>query len=279
MTGFFRGAVAALPAALVACTLAAAASVQGIDIRTPQMPARAAAPGAGGGDGTQPGQPAQPGYGQPGGQPGYGQPGYGQPGQPSPGPGQPGHGHPGHGQPGQGQPGYGQPGYGQPGYGNPGAPGQAAGPLAPGSVASPLQQQRRGGGYGQPGYGGAAPQVAMVAPTPSAPGGACRVQPSPDRQSMSLLGPDGQPRRHVGLGDFRVQRVVHSPDGRWAVAVTKLRGEPQYAATAVDLTRCEPAHTIDLPDDGSDVVFEADNARIRTGRGERLLQLADPRVR
>ncbi|MCX8004628.1 MAG: hypothetical protein N2688_06680 [Burkholderiaceae bacterium] len=263
-------AAASLPASLVACAVAAAASAQGIDIRTPQMPPRAAAaPGAGGGHGTQPGQPAQPGSGQQGQpSPGHGQPGYGQPSPPNPG----------YGQPGYGQPAHGQPGYGQPGYGNPGAPGQAAGPVVPGGVASPLQQ-RRGGGYGQPAYGSAAPPVAMVAPMPSAPGGTCRVQPSPDRQSMSLLGPDGQPRRHVGLGDFRVQRVVHSPDGRWAVAVTKLRGEPQYAATAVDLTRCEPAHTIDLPDDGSDVLFEADNARIRTGRGERLLQLADPRVR
>lgn len=261
-----------LPAMIIGAA-AATAYAQSIDIRTPQLPPRgagASVPGAsGGGHGTQPGHPAQPGHGQPGpsspgyGQPG-GQPGYGQPGQPSPG---------------HGQPVHGQLGFGQPGYGNPGAAGQAGGPVAPGGVASPLQQQRRGGGYGPPGYGGTAPQVAMVAPTPSAPGGACRVQPSPDRQSMSLLGPDGQPRRHVGLGDFRVQRVVHSPDGRWAVAVTKLRGEPQYAATAMDLTRCEPAHTIDLPDDGSDVVFEADNARIRTGRGERLLQLADPRVR
>jgi hypothetical protein len=66
----------------------------------------------------------------------------------------------------------------------------------------------------------------MVASTPSAAGGTCRVASSLDRQSMSLLGPDGQPRRHVPLGEFRVQQVVHSPDGLWAVAFTKLRGEP-----------------------------------------------------
>jgi hypothetical protein len=225
--------------------MATAAWGQHIDIRTPQLPPRgAAAPGAGDAVGTPTGQPPQPGDWSAA----------------------------------PAAPGYGGAAQGRGGYGG-GPAVQGAVGAAAGGVASPMQQQRRGGSP-QPGYGStAAPQVAMVAPTASAPGGTCRVQPSPDRQSVSLLGPDGLPRRHVGLGEFRVQRVVHSPDGRWAVAVTKLRGEPQYAAMALDLARCETVHTIELPDDGSDVVFETESARVRTARGERQLQLADPRVR
>jgi hypothetical protein len=96
---------------------------------------------------------------------------------------------------------------------------------------------------------------------------------------MSLLGPDGQPRRHLPLGDFRVQQVVHSPDGMWAVAYTKLRGEPQFAAMTLDLTRCETTNTVDLPAAGEDVRFEGDSAVLQLARGERRVRLASTRVR
>lgn len=235
-------------------------AAQGISIQTPQLAPRGSAaqpfaptPGAAHpGFGAQPQAPQQAPHGS---QPGYGQ--------------QPGF---------EPQPGYGQ----QAGYGT----SPAATAQAPQALASPMQQRRGAvGAYGQsqygqqPGAGGAAPQVAMVAPTPSAPGGACRVQPSPDRQTMSLLGPDGQPRRHVPLGDFRVHQVVHSPDGLWAVALAKLRGEPQFAAVALDLTRCETANTVDLPSAGEDVRFEGDSAVVRMAQGERRVRLATPLVR
>jgi hypothetical protein len=257
-------------AACIACAalLPLLAAAQAIQIQTPQLPPRAAAkagtqPGAG--QATQPGQPAgqgqQPGWGQP--QPQPQQPGWGQPQQ-----------QPGWGQP-QQQPGWGQP-QAQPGWGQQRPGGGTAG------TGSPLQQQRAGGGtaqrYGEPQHGGQ-PQVAMVAPTPSAAGGTCRVQPAPDRQSMSLLGPDGLPRRHVPLGDFRVQLVVHSPDGLWAVAYTKLRGEPQYAAMTLDLTRCETTNTFELAEGGEDVRFEGDSAVLQLARGERRVRLANVRVR
>ncbi len=257
---------------LLMCLPPLVAAAQGISIQTPQLPPRGQ-PGA-----TPPAQgaPAQqpPVYGQ---QPAAGtQPGYGTAATPQADPAQ--------------QPAFGQPqgsaagAYGtQPGYGS-SATGQAA--QSPGS---PLQQRAAGGSAYGSAYGqayqpqssgsGATPQVAMVAPVPSAPGGTCRVKPSPDRQTMSLLGPDGQPRRHVPLGDFRVQRVVHSPDGLWAVALTKLRGEPQFAALTLDLTRCETAHTVELPAAGEDVRFEADAAVVQMAGGERRVRLADPRDR
>lgn len=278
--------------AACAAALPLLASAQAISIQTPQLPARGeAGPGA-----TQAAYGQQPGP-QAGAQPAQGtQPGRAPSPQPAAGP-QPAHGQ----QPGsaaqpsawgqQQQPAWGQPqqpGWGQQpapqsgwGQGQPGA-GQAAA-QAPQAPASPLQQQRRAGGahgqYAGDANAGGPGQVAMVAPTPSAPGGTCRVQPSPDRQSMSLLGPDGQPRRHLPLGDFRVQQVVHSPDGMWAVAYTKLRGEPQFAAMTLDLTRCETTNTVDLPAAGEAVRFEADSAIVQMTQGERRLRLASTRVR
>ena len=276
--------------ALVAASAAALpllAAAQAIFIQTPQLPARGAA-GQGAPQaayGQQPGpqaatQPAQgtPAGRAPGAQPAYGAqpapaaqpPTWGQPQQ------QPTWGQPQ--QPGWGQQPSAQPGWGQ---GQPGG-GQTAA-QAPQALASSMQQQQRrsAGAHGyasEPNAGGPA-QVAMVAPTPSAPGGTCRAQPSPDRQSMSLLGPDGQPRRHLPLGDFRVQQVVHSPDGMWAVAYTKLRGEPQFAAMTLDLTRCETTNTVDLPAAGEDVRFEGDSAVLQLAQGERRVRLASARVR
>ncbi len=264
MTPTLRRRVAA---ALCGFGLACAqiAYAQGIDIRTPQLPPRAAA--------------AQPGAG-----PGAAQPGYG-----SSSPTAPAAGTPATGQGAQAQPGHGasaghgrSPGYGPssqtPHYGSVTQPGHASAGAAGASVASPMQQRRGGQGY-QPGYGATAqPPVAMVA-TPSAPGGTCRVQPSPDRQTLSLLGPDGLPRRHVPLGEFRVQRVVHSDDGAWAVALTKLRGEDQFAAMTLDLSRCESANTVDLPATGEDVRFDGDAAVVRLAKGERRVPLRSGLVR
>lgn len=234
---------------LLALLLAAAAHAQTIDIRVPKMPPRGGiAPSA-----AQPPAPA-PGYG--------GAPGYG---TPAPGVGQ---------TPAHGAPDYGTPGYTAPGYG---APGQAPAPSTSG-IASPMQQ-RRGSAYApQSGYAAAVPAAPMIA-TPSTAPGNCRVQSSPDRQSLSLLGADGLPRRHVPLGEFRVQRVVHSGDGAWAVAITKLRGENQFAAMTLDLARCETANTMDLPAAGDEVRFEADAVVVRLGQAERRVPLKSELVR
>jgi hypothetical protein len=134
-------------------------------------------------------------------------------------------------------------------------------------------QQRRGGYAQQPTYGTSTQSPVAMAAAPSAAGGLCRVQPSPDRHTLSLVGPDGLPRRHIPLGEFRVQRVVHSDDGSWAVALTKLRGEAQFAAMTLDLARCETANTADLPATGDDVRFESDSVVVRLAQGERRVPL------
>jgi hypothetical protein len=87
------------------------------------------------------------------------------------------------------------------------------------------------------------------------------------------------PRQHVPLGEFRAQQIIHSPDGRWAVAFTKLRGRPQFAVMAFDLARCEAVNAVDLPAEGSDVRFEGEDAVVKVGNAERRVRLAAPRVR
>jgi hypothetical protein len=174
-------------------------------------------------------------------------------------------------------PAYGTPGHGSaPAYG--GAPGAARAPAAPSSALA-----ARGGYAPSAGYGSAPPtNDAALAAMPvarSSAAGACRAEPSPDRQSVTLLGADALPRQHVPLGEFRVQQVIHSPDGRWAVALTKLRGQPQFAALTLDLARCAAANTVDLPAAAEDARFEADEAVLLLGGRERRVKLADARVR
>jgi hypothetical protein len=94
------------------------------------------------------------------------------------------------------------------------------------------------------------------------------------------MGADGLPRRHVPLGEFRVQRVVHSADGAWAVAITKLRGENQFAAMTLDLAKCESAHTVDLQAAGEDVRFDAEFAIVKlNNKGEQRVPLRSGLVR
>lgn len=144
----------------------------------------------------------------------------------------------------------------------------------PSSYASPAPQANA---YGAGGPAYAAP--AMVAPE-RAPPGACRAQPTPDRQTLVLVsGTEALARQHLPLGEFRAQQVVHSPDGRWAVAYTKLRGALQYAAMTIDLERCEVQRVIDLGAAGEDVRFEGDEAVLRLSDGERRVALRDGRVR
>ena len=124
-----------------------------------------------------------------------------------------------------------------------------------------------------------APAAAAVMPQ-RAPEGACRVQPTPDRQTLVLVsGAEALARLHLPLGEFRAQQVLHSPDGRWAVAFTKLRGATQYAALTIDLERCELQRSIDLAAAGEDARFEGDEALLRTADGERRVALRDGRVR
>jgi hypothetical protein len=128
-------------------------------------------------------------------------------------------------------------------------------------------------------YGVPNAPVAMVTPQRAAAGN-CRAQPSPDRQTLMLVsGAEALARHHVPLGEFRSQQIVHSPDGRWAVVFTKLRGAPQFAALTIDLERCEMQRTIEIPATGEDARFEGDEAVLRLSEGELRVGLRDGRVR
>ncbi len=159
-----------------------------------------------------------------------------------------------------------------------GAGAAAAAQAAPSTRATP--QTAAYGGTPQPAaYGGTAQTTAMVAPQRAA-AGTCRVQPTPDRQTLALVsGAEALARQHLPLGEFRAQQVVHSPDGRWAVVYTKLRGAAQYAAITIDLERCEQQRVIDLNAAGEDVRFEGDDAVLRLSVGELRVSLRDGRVR
>ena len=155
--------------------------------------------------------------------------------------------------------------------------GYGGSPTQSGAYTNPAAQGPAYGGYGA--YAAAPPPVAPVIPQ-RAEAGACRAQPTPDRQTLMLVsGAAALARGHVPLGEFRAQQVVHSPDGRWAVAYTKLRGAAQFAAVTIDLERCEVQRVLDLSAAGEDVRFDGDDAVLRLANGERRIGLRDGRVR
>lgn len=157
-------------------------------------------------------------------------------------------------------------------------PGSPSGSPPPaGAYASPPAPGPTYGGY-------AAATTATTAAEPVVPqraeASACRAVPTPDRQTLMLVsGTAALARGHVPLGEFRAQQVVHSPDGRWAVAYTKLRGAAQFAAMTIDLERCEVQRVLDLSGAGEGVRFEGDDAVLRLADGERRIALRDGRVR
>jgi hypothetical protein len=103
---------------------------------------------------------------------------------------------------------------------------------------------------------------------------------APDRQALTLLGTaDSLPRHFVPLGEFRAQLVIHSPDGHWAVAFLKLRGQSQFAMLTIDLSTCKEQHTVDLAQAGEDARFEGDTVSVRFGNQEKQWPLADRRLR
>ena len=155
----------------------------------------------------------------------------------------------------------------------PGGYGAGQAGMQAGAYANPAQQGQSYGAYA------AVPAEAPVMPQ-RAEAGVCRAQPTPDRQTLMLVsGTPALARAHVPLGEFRAQQVVHSPDGRWAVAYTKLRGVAQYAAMMIDLERCEVQRVVDLSAAGEDVRFDGDDAVLRLADGERRIGLRDGRVR
>lgn len=137
-------------------------------------------------------------------------------------------------------------------------------------------QQPQMGAYG----GGGAQSPAVVVVPERAADGNCRAQPSPDRQTIVLVsGAQALARQHLPLGEFRLQRVVHSPDGKWAVAFTKLRGVAQFSALTIDLERCELQRAIDITSQGNDASFEGDVAVLQLNEGPMRVGLRDGSVK
>jgi len=263
---------------LAACSVIAQAAVADtIQIQTPNLPPRQSGvppPAASNQPNAQQGstpqdagsyqQGSQVGYGDQGSQGGYGNQGY-----------QGGNGAQGY-QGGNGAQGY-QGGNGaQESQGGYGAQANQA-PQAPRSVLGSQPQSQAA--YGSQGSQGSS-AFNGPAPTRSSSEGSCRVEVAPDRQTLTFVGTtDALPRHYLPLGDFRAQQVVHSPDGRWAVAFIKLRGKNQFAMLTMDLMKCKEQHSVDLAQAGEDATFEADIVTVHFGGKEKKWPLADRRVR
>lgn len=239
--------------------MAVPAFPQAFPVTTPRLPPRGASAGT---------PPAQPPAQQPDMQP----PAMQQPDMQSPAMQQPAMQQPYNPQP--GMPAYGQP---DPRYGG-GMGGPGAGYGQP-QVQTDMQtrmQQPQMGAYG----GGGAQSPAVVVVPQRAADGSCRAQPSPDRQTIVLVsGAEALARQHLPLGEFRLQRVVHSPDGKWAVAFTKLRGVAQFSALTIDLERCELRRAIDIASQGNDASFEGDVAVLQLNDGPMRVGLRDGSVK
>lgn len=150
-------------------------------------------------------------------------------------------------------------------------------PQAPRSVLGSQSQSQAA--YGSQGSQGSS---AFNGPAPTRPSseGPCRVEVAPDRQTLTFVGTtDALPRHYLPLGEFRAQQVVHSPDGRWAVAFIKLRGKNQFAMLTMDLMKCKEQHSVDLAQAGEDATFEADIVTVHFGGKEKKWPLSDRRVR
>ncbi len=107
----------------------------------------------------------------------------------------------------------------------------------------------------------------------SQPSGPCTVKLSKDRSTIKLINPGGTERKHVSLGQDRVQKLFNSPDGAWSVAIFKIRGEPKYGFIALDLTQCEEQPAVDIPSIASEAVFDQGEVVLSLEKGEQRFKL------
>ena len=94
-----------------------------------------------------------------------------------------------------------------------------------------------------------------------------------DRSTISLVDPAGSERKHVSLGQDRVQKVFNSPDGAWSVAIFKIRGEQQYGFIALDLTKCEEQLPVDVPSMASAAAFDQGEVVLTFEAGEKRFRM------
>lgn len=148
------------------------------------------------------------------------------------------------------------------------------GPPAPASDTQPASPLQGTSGPLSPSQPGQAPQAAPGAPAPTpepgmppvaapAPTGLCTLKVSTDRSTMHLMDPSsGTERKHVSLGQDRMQRAFTSPDGAWTVVLYKVRGAPQYGIIAIDLASCEPQDFVKVPAAAEAARFSPDDVTL-----------------
>ena len=96
---------------------------------------------------------------------------------------------------------------------------------------------------------------------------------SKDRSTISLIDPAGTERKHISLGQDRVQKFFNSPDGAWGVAIYKIRGMQQYGFIALDLTKCEEQPAVDIPSIASAAAFDQGEVVLSLEKGEQRFKL------
>lgn len=102
---------------------------------------------------------------------------------------------------------------------------------------------------------------------------------SNDRSTIFLIDPGtGSERKHLSLGQDRVQKVFSSPDNAWSVAVYKVRGAQQYGFIALDLAKCADQLPADLAAVPSEAKFEQTEVVLTIDNKEQRFPLKNSRM-
>ena len=82
------------------------------------------------------------------------------------------------------------------------------------------------------------------------------VKLSEDRGTIIIIGPNGQETDHIPLDPDRVQKIYNAPDGKWSLALIKVRNKPQFGAMPINLTNGSAIETSEIPSMPNSVNFE-----------------------
>jgi hypothetical protein len=102
------------------------------------------------------------------------------------------------------------------------------------------------------------PQHNIPKKTPGA--GKYAVGLSEDRGTIIISASGGEERDHISLDPDRVQKIYTAPDGKWSIAVIKVRGKQQYGAMPINLQSGSPMETLEIPSMPISVTFEKRDA-------------------
>lgn len=102
---------------------------------------------------------------------------------------------------------------------------------------------------------------------------------SVDRSTLNLVDANtGSERKHLSLGQDRVQKVFSSPDNAWSVAVYKIRGAQQYGFIALELAKCEDQLPVDLPAVPTEARFDQAEVVLTIDNKEKRFRLRNSRM-